>query len=393
MKRWAAIVVVAALPLLVACGSDTKVSTKTDLASGKQAGVASQPTSICGTGEDARPTPSGIAKLDEASGEISGAGSSFIAPLMTVWSNSFGTDTNAKVTYESVGSGAGVKQISAGSVDFGASDAPMSDTELAGAKNGAILHIPLVFGAVVPAYHLTGQETPLKFTGDVLGKIFAGKITKWNDAELTALNPGSDLPDAPIMVAHRLDSSGTTAIFTDYLTKTSPAWVEALDGAASSAGKTVTWPVGNAANGNEGVSAFIKQTEGALGYVELTYALSNGLHVGEVKNRAGNFIQPCVETVTAAAHDFEVPDDLRFSLTDSAGKDAYPISGTTWALVYQQQPDVTKAKTLVNFLVWALNEGQTKARSHNYAPLSPDLQTLAITQLKKIEANGKPVAQ
>ena len=393
MKRWAAVVVIAVLPLLVACGSDTKTSTRTDLASAKQGGAEGQKTSICGTGEDTRPTPSGIEKLDEGSGQIHGAGSSFIAPLMTVWGSAFGTATNAKVTYESVGSGAGVKQISAGTVDFGASDAPMSDAELVGAKNGSVLHIPLVFGAVVPAYHLTGQKTPLKFTGEALGRIFAGQITKWNDPELRALNPGSDLPNVPIMVARRIDSSGTTAIFTDYLTKTSPAWVEALGGAASSAGKTVSWPVGNAANGNEGVSAFIKQTEGALGYVELTYALSNGLHVGEVKNRAGNFVQPCVETVTAAARDFEIPEDLRFSLTDTPGKDSYPISGTTWALVYQQQPDPTKAKTLVNFLVWGLDEGQTKARSHNYAPLSPDLRTLAIAQVKKIEVNGQPIAR
>jgi phosphate transport system substrate-binding protein len=393
MKRWAVAVAVAVLPLLVGCGSDSNVNTKTDLAAAKQGEVADGATSICGTGEDTRPTPSGIEKLDEASGQIGGAGSSFIAPLMTVWSNTFGTANGAKVSYESVGSGAGVAQISAGTVDFGASDAPMSDTDLAAAKDGTILHVPLVFGAVVPAYHLTGQTAPLKFTGELLGKIFAGRITKWNDAELTALNPGSNLPNEPIMVAHRLDSSGTTAIFTDYLTKASPAWVEALGGADKSAGKTVDWPVGNAGKGNEGVSAFIKQTEGALGYVELTYALSNGLNVGLVKNKAGTFIQPCGETVTAAARDIAIPEDLRFSLTETPGKDAYPISGATWALVYEHQKDETKAKTLVNFLVWALDEGQTKARSHNYAPLSPEVRALAIGQVKKITVNGKPIAQ
>jgi phosphate transport system substrate-binding protein len=350
-------------------------------------------TSICGTGEDTRPTPSGITQLDEASGEISGAGSSFVAPLMTVWSGEFENTNGAKVSYQSVGSGAGVQQITAGKVDFGASDAPMSDSELAAAEDGAILHIPLVFGAVVPAYHLTGQKTPLKFTGEVLGKIFAGQITKWNDPELAALNPASNLPSEPIMVAHRLDSSGTTAIFTDYLTKTSPVWVEALGGTDKSAGKTVAWPAGNAGKGNEGVAALIKQTEGALGYVELTYALSNGLDVGWVKNRAGHFIQPCVETVTAAARDFEIREDLRFNLTDTPGMDAYPVTGTTWALVYEQQKDLTKAKTLVNFLVMALDAGQTKARSHNYAPLSPELRTLALTQVKKIEANGSPIAR
>lgn len=388
MKRWA-VAALAAVPLLVACGSDTNVNTKTDLASAKQGGS----TSICGTGEDTRPTPSAITQLDEATGRITGAGSSFVAPLMTVWSGEFENTSGAKVTYESVGSGAGVKQISAGEVDFGATDAPMSDSELAAAEEGDILHVPLVFGAVVPAYHLTGQKTPLRFTGEILGKIFAGQITKWNDPELAALNPGSNLPNEPILVAHRLDSSGTTAIFTDYLTKTSPAWVEALGGADKSAGKTVAWPAGNAGKGNEGVAAFVKQTEGALGYVELTYALSNGLDVGWVKNRAGHFIQPCVETVTAAARDFEIPEDLRFSLTDSPATDAYPVAGTVWALVYQEQKDLTKAKTLVNFLVFALDAGQTKALTHNYAPLSPDLRTLALTQIKKIEANGQPIAR
>ena len=388
MKRWA-IAALAAVPLLVACGSDTNVNTKTDLASAKQGGS----TSICGTGEDTRPTPSAITQLDEATGQITGAGSSFVAPLMTVWSGEFENTSGAKVTYESVGSGAGVKQISAGAVDFGATDAPMSDSELAAVEEGDILHVPLVFGAVVPAYHLTGQKTPLRFTGEVLGKIFAGQITRWDDSELAALNPGSNLPNEPILVAHRLDSSGTTAIFTDYLTKTSPAWVETLGGADKSAGKTVAWPVGNAGKGNEGVAAFVKQTEGALGYVELTYALSNGLSAGWVKNRAGHFIQPCVETVTAAARDFEIPEDLRFSLTDSPGTDAYPIAGTVWALVHQEQKDPTKAKTLVNFLVFALDAGQTKALTHNYAPLSPDLRTLALTQIKRIEANGQPIAR
>jgi phosphate transport system substrate-binding protein len=393
MKRWAIAVAVAVLPLLAGCGSDSNVNTTTDLAAAKQGEVTTGPTSICGTGEDTRPTPTGIAQLDEASGRIRGAGSSFIAPLMNAWSSSFENATSAKVSYQSVGSGAGVAQITAGTVDFGATDAPMSDSELAAAGEGAILHVPLVFGAVVPAYHLTGQTAPLRFTGDVLGKIFAGQITRWNDAQLTALNPGADLPDEPIMVAHRLDSSGTTAIFTEYLTKASPAWVEALGGADKSAGKTVAWPIGNAGKGNEGVSAFIKQTEGALGYVELTYALSNGLNVGLVQNKAGTFVQPCVETVTAAARDIALPEDLRFSLTDTPGKDAYPISGTTWALVYEQPKDETKAKTLVNFLVWALDEGQTKARAHNYAPLSPEVRALAIGRLKKITVNGKPIAR
>jgi phosphate transport system substrate-binding protein len=253
--------------------------------------------------------------------------------------------------------------------------------------------VPLVFGAVVPAYHLTGQKSGLKFTGELLGKIFAGRITTWNDPELTALNPQANLPANAITVVHRSDSSGTTAIFTDYLTKTSPTWVQALGGPEKSSGRDVPWPVGTIGKGSEGVSDVLNETEGALGYVELTYALSNGLQVGFVKNRAGHFIQPCVETVTAAARDLALPEDLRFDLTDTPGDDAYPISGTTWALVYQRQTDETRAKTLVNFLAWVLDEGQTKARGHNYAPLSPEVRSLAIQRIKKITVDGKPVAQ
>jgi phosphate transport system substrate-binding protein len=286
-----------------------------------------------------------------------------------------------------------VARISAGQVDFGASDSPMTDAELGAAKGGAVLHIPLVFGAVVPAYHLTGQKSGLRFTGELLGKIFAGRITKWNDPELTALNPQAKLPATPILVVHRSDSSGTTAIFTDYLTKTSPSWVEELGGEDKSRGRDVAWPVGNPGKGNEGVSTVLNENEGALGYVELTYALSNGLQVGFVKNRAGHFIQPCVETVTAAARDTAIPPDLRFDLTDTPGTDAYPITGTTWALVYEHQSDATRATTLVNFLVWVLDVGQSKARGHNYAPLSPEVRSLAIEQVKKITVDGKPVAR
>ena len=388
-----AIVLVLAAAVAGACGSDTKSAVRTDVTSAKPGQIQGEPTPVCGTGDDTRPAPVGIAKLDPAAGQITGAGSTFVAPLMTFWSNEFEQTQGAQVKYDSVGSGAGVARISAGQVDFGASEAPMTDAELAAAKGGAILHIPLVFGAVVPAYHLTGQKSGLKFSGELLGKIFAGKITKWNDPELTALNPQANLPATPILVVHRSDSSGTTAIFTDYLTKTSPSWVEALGGADKSRGRDVAWPVGNPGKGSEGLSSVLNETEGALGYVELTYALSNGLQVGFVKNKAGHFIQPCVETVTAAARDIAIPPDLRFDLTDTPGNDAYPITGTTWALVHERQSDATRAKTLVNFLVWVLDVGQTKARGHNYAPLSPEVRSLAIEQIKKITVDGKPVAQ
>jgi phosphate transport system substrate-binding protein len=352
-----------------------------------------QLTSICGTGEEKAAPPSGISKLDAASARLSGAGSTFVGPLMSVWINEFQNAQGVQVVYQGVGSGAAIEQISAQAIDFGATDAPMTDEELAAARGGAIVHIPLIFGAVAPAYHVAGQETGLRFTGELLGKIFAGQVTHWNDPELTSLNPDADLPPTPITVVHRSDSSGTTAIWTDFLTKTSPSWVQALGGADKSTGREVAWPVGSVGTGNEGVSVVVNRTEGALGYVELTYALSHGLQVGLVKNRAGNFIQPCVETVTASAKDFPFPPDLRFSLTDPPGANAFPITGATWALVYENQADERKAKTLVNFLVFVIDEGQTKARLHNYAPLSLSVRSLAIDQIKKIKVNGVPLAR
>lgn len=394
MKRSSVILVLLLSALsAVACGSDTKTAAPTGGTATEPGKIQGDPTPICGTGDDTRPASVAIAKLDQASGPIAGAGSTFVAPLMTFWSSEFEKAQGAEVKYDSVGSGAGVARISAAGVDFGASEAPMTDAELAAAKGGPLLHIPLVFGAVVPAYHLTGQKSGLKFTGDVLGKIFAGRITRWNDPELTALNPQANLPSTAITAVHRSDSSGTTAIFTDYLTKASPGWVQSLGGEAKSSGRDIAWPVGNPGKGNEGVSAIVNQTEGTIGYVELTYALSNGLQVGFVQNKAGHFIQPCVETVTAAARDIAIPPDLRFDLTDTPGNDAYPITGTTWALVYEHQNDQQKAKTLVNFLVYCLDEGQTKARGHNYAPVSSEVRSLAIEQVKKITVDGKPVAQ
>jgi phosphate transport system substrate-binding protein len=386
-----AVLPVALLALAAACG---KTATNTTGASpSSQPRVQGAAGSICGSGTAAAsPAPSGIAKLSGATDTLSGAGSTFVAPLMSLWTSEFSKAQGTQVAYQSIGSGAGVQQIDAQTVDFGASDAPMKDTELAAAKGGPILHIPLIFGAVVPTYHLSGARSGLKFTGDVLGKIFAGKITKWNDPALTALNPDANLPATPIAVVHRSDGSGTTSIWTDYLTKASPAWVQALGGSDKSKGKEVAWPTGIGGKGNEGVSGAVSQTDGALGYVELSYALAQNLPVGYVQNSSGKFVQPCIETVTAAAKGFSFPSDLRFSLTNSPGPDAYPITGTTWMLVYANQKDAGKAKALVNFLVWIMDDGQSMAPRLNYAPLSDELRTLAIGQIKKITLNGIPVA-
>jgi len=385
----AATLVAAVAVVAGACGSNSKTSGGTTGATQAQA----KPASICGSGGTAQSlAPSGITKLVGGASSLSGAGATFPAPLYSLWTSDFKTAEGVQVAYQSIGSGGGVQQISAQTVDFGASDAPMKDTETAGAKGGPILHIPTVFGAVVPTYHLSGRKSGLNFTGEVLGKIFAGKITTWNDPELTGLNPDAKLPSTPIAVVHRSDGSGTTSIWTDYLTKTSPTWVSAL-GAGKSAGKDVAWPTGIGGKGNEGVSGAVNQTDGALGYVELQYALAQSLPVGYVQNKAGKFIQPCVETVTAAAQGFSFPPDLRFSLTDAPGTDAYPISGATWLLVYQNQKDPAKAKALVNFLSWIMDSGQKTASTLNYAPLSPDLRTLAIAQIKKITLNGTPLVQ
>jgi phosphate transport system substrate-binding protein len=341
----------------------------------------------------AAPTGGGIPKVSGAATSLSAAGSTFAAPAYSVWTAAYASTQGTQVAYQSVGSGAGVQQISAGTIDFGDSDVPMTDAELAGAKNGPILHVPLLIGAVVPAYKVAGIGSGLKFTGDVLGQIFAGKITSWDDPALKKLNPGVNLPSEPIAVAHRSDGSGTTGIWTDYLTKTSPTWVTALGGKTTSAGKTVAWPVGIGGKGNEGVSGIVNQTEGALGYIELQYALAQNTTFGQVQNADKSaFVQPCIATITAASAKSTFPTDLRGDLTNEAGKDSYPITGTTYALVYEKQTDPAKAAAIVNFLSWVLTKGQDLNSSVNFAPLGGSLQKESIDQVKKIAINGAPVA-
>jgi phosphate transport system substrate-binding protein len=371
---------------LTGCGSTS---------GGGAAGTSQQAQAgqICGQQAAAKPGyPRTIPKIGGGATSLSGAGSTFVAPVMSVWTKSYSESDGVQVAYQPIGSGGGVQQIVAGTVDFGASDTPMKDTELAAAKLGPILHIPLTLGAAVPAYKVKGIQTGLKFDGDTLGKIFAGKITKWNDPALVALNPGTTLPDQPIAVAHRSDGSGTTAVWTDYLTKESPTWVQTLGGPDKSFGKDIAWPVGIGGKGNEGVSGVINQTDGSIGYVELSYALAQNLNYGLVKNKAGNFIQPCVATITAGTQGIPYPPDLRVSLTDGSDPNAYPITGTVYGLVYQNQTDAAKAKALVNFFSWTLSNGQDEAASVNYAPLGKDLQGLATGLVQKITLNGGPVA-
>jgi phosphate transport system substrate-binding protein len=380
---------------LAGCGStgSTTSSTSPTAAAPTGGGGANFDTAACATTAAAPNFTNGIPKVSGAATSLSAAGSTFAAPAYSVWTAAYASTQGTQVAYQSVGSGAGVQQISAGTIDFGDSDVPMTDAELAGAKNGPILHVPLLIGAVVPAYKVAGIGSGLKFTGDVLGQIFAGKITSWDDPALKKLNPGVNLPSEPIAVAHRSDGSGTTGIWTDYLTKTSPTWVTALGGKTTSAGKTVAWPVGIGGKGNEGVSGIVNQTEGALGYIELQYALAQNTTFGQVQNADKSaFVQPCIATITAASAKSTFPTDLRGDLTNEAGKDSYPITGTTYALVYEKQTDPAKAAAIVNFLSWVLTKGQDLNSSVNFAPLGGSLQKESIDQVKKITINGAPVA-
>jgi phosphate transport system substrate-binding protein len=334
--------------------------------------------------------PNPIKKLSGAATSLSGAGSSWANPYISLWASAY-AKTGTKIVYQAIGSGGGVAQIQAKTVDFGASDVPMTPTEQQGAKGGPILHIPMALGAVVIAYHVKGVNAGLKFDGETIGKIFTGDIKTWNDPAIKALNPGVNLPNEPIAVAHRSDSSGTTGVFSDYLTKVSKTWVSKLGGADKSRGKTIAWPTGIGGKGNDGVSAIVSQTEGGVGYVELQYAVAQHLTYGVVKNSVGTFITPCPTTITAAANKTFFPPNLKTSLTNRPGALAYPITGTTYALVYQNQTDEPKAKALVNFLAWALTTGQNFPGSINYAALGKSLQVKALGQIGKITLNGKPL--
>lgn len=323
---------------------------------------------------------------------LQGAGATFPAPLYQKWVSEYGKlKPNVQIDYQSIGSGGGIQQITAQTVDFGASDAPMSDDDLKRAP-GTLLHIPTVLGAVVITYNLAGITQPLRFAPDVLADIFLGKIKKWNDPRIKADNAGVNLPDADITVVHRAESSGTTAVFTDYLAKVSPEWKQ-----KPGAGKSIDWPVGQGGKGNEGVSGMIKQQPNTIGYVELFYATQNKMPVALVKNKAGNFVAPTLESTTAAAAESvaQTPADLRVSITDAAGAGAYPIASYTYILVYQQQKDAAKGKALVDFLWWDLHDGQnvTKDPQYPYAPLPDQIRQKAEAKLNSITANGQALRQ
>jgi len=310
---------------------------------------------------------------------INGAGATFPNPLYSKWFNEYAkVDPSVRFNYQSIGSGGGQKQILAQTVDFGASDGPMSDDNLAKAP-GKILHIPTVAGAVVVTYNLPGAPK-LHLDGTTIADIFLGKITKWNDPRLKGLNPGVSLPDTDVVVVHRSDGSGTSYIFSDYLTSVSPEWEKQVGRNTS-----VKWPTGLGAKGNEGVAGQVKQLPGTIGYVELAYAHQNNLPVADLKNSSGNFIAPSVASVTEALASAKIPEDFRFSMVNPPGEKAYPIAGATWLLVYENQKDPAKGKKLVEFLDWAMTKGEPMASSLDYARLPEGLTQRVIERIKTIQ--------
>ncbi len=299
--------------------------------------------------------------------KLNAAGATFPYPIYSKWFNQYHQEhPDIEINYQSIGSGGGIRQVTAGTVDFGASDGPMSDEQLASAKV-KIIHLPTVLGAVVPAYNIPGFKGELKFTPEVIAGIYLGKITSWNDPAIAKINPGVSLPNQGIIVVHRSDGSGTTYIFTDYLSKVSNEWRDSVG-----KGTSVKWPTGLGAKGNEGVAGMVRQMEGAFGYVELIYALQNNISFGPVKNAAGSFVKASLESTTAAAASVKtMPADFRVSITNPSGKDAYPIASFTWLLVPADWKDKNKEKIIVDFLNWMLDQGQNMTADLNYAPL-PD---------------------
>ena len=363
MKRWP---IFAAAFGVWACSSESSQKQSTD---------TTKPTAATATG--------GLS----GSVDLTGAGATFPAPLYFKWFNDYAAKTGVKINYQSLGSGAGIQQVSQQTVDFGASDAPMTDQEMAAAKGGPILHIPTVVGLVVVVYNLPGVTRPIKLSGSLIAEIFLGRVTKWNDPRLAALNPDAKLPAADILVVHRSDGSGTTYIFSDYLSAVSPAWK-----AGPGKGKDLQWPVGMGGKGNEGVAGQVKQTPNAIGYTELAYAKQNNLSTALVQNAAGQFVAPTAEAATAAADSAaaKLPPntDYRVSIVNAAGATTYPITSFTWLLVYKNQPNPAKAKKLADAIHWALTDGEKDASALAYAPLPASLVARLTPRIDSIAMAG-----
>jgi phosphate transport system substrate-binding protein len=315
------------------------------------------------------------------SAQIDGAGATFPFPIYSKWFSEYNKlHPEVQINYQSIGSGGGIRQLTNETVFFGASDGPMSDEQLSRAP-GRVLHFPSVLGGVVPVYNIPGVDAELKFTGSTLANIILGKITKWNDKAIAATNAGVKLPDTDITVVHRSDGSGTTYIFVDYLSKISADFKTTVGVSTS-----VNWPVGLGGKGNEGVAGLVKQTPGAIGYVELIYALQNKIPYGSVQNQVGEFVRSSIDSVTAAASAVskQMPADFRVSITNGPGPGVYPISSFTWLLFYENPKDKAKAKVMVDFMKWALTDGQKYCKDLGYAPLPQGVVALEMEALKKI---------
>jgi len=316
---------------------------------------------------------------------INGAGATFPNPIYSKWFNDFHKANGTQINYQPVGSGAGIKQVTEGTVDFGATDGPMNDEQIKAyrTKNGAgILHFPTVLGAVVPTYNVAGVNAPLNFTPEALAGIFLGRVSKWNDPTITNANKGVNLPGNDIVVIHRSDGSGTTYIWTDYLSKVSGDWKDKV-----SKGTSVNWPVGLGGKGNEGVTGLIKQTPNSIGYVELIYAAQNKVPYGAVKNLAGTFISADLASVTEAAAGAvkTMPEDFRVSITNAPGKTAYPISSFTWLLIPEKFKDAGKRDAMKKFLNWAITDGQGSAESLSYAKLPKEVVDKELKAINKVQ--------
>lgn len=333
----------------------------------------------------------GCSRKDAGAGEagaavsLNGAGATFPYPLYSKWVAEYNQlHPNVRINYQSIGSGGGVRQVIAGTVDFGASDTALTESER---KKSAVPlhHIPTTIGAVVVAYNLEGVKG-LKLSGDVLADVFQGKITKWNDPRIAAQNEGASLPDRSIAVVHRSDGSGTSAIFTEYLGRVSPEWASAVG-----SGKSVRWPTGLGAKGNEGVTGQIKTTPGAIGYTELAYARQNGLSIASLRNRAGEFVTPEISAISKAAESAELSEELHASLTDASGSGVYPIAAYTYLLVHGDAQDPVKGEALARFLWWAIHDGQRFAADLDYAPLPAQVVARIEERLRSLKAAGKPL--
>ncbi len=326
----------------------------------------------------------GAAATSSSSVDLNGAGATFPYPIYSKWFSDYATKTGVKINYQSIGSGGGIKQLSEGTVDFGASDGPMSDADIAKAKGGPVMHFPTVLGADVIIYNLPELTAPLRLSGEVVADIFLGKITKWNDQRVAALNAGVKLPAKDMLVVHRSDGSGTTYIFTDYLATVSATW-----SAGPGRGKEVKWPVGLGGKGNEGVAGAVKQTPGSIGYAELAYAKQNKLSAAVMQNSSGAFVEASIASITAAAEGASAkmgPDsDYRVSIVNAAGANAYPISSFTWLLVYAAQADATKGQKLLDFMRWMYTDGQQSAPTLDYAPLPPALSQQLLARLATVK--------